>query len=64
LAACGARAATICAGGRIFGTRSPESDAELVAAVRKRLGEAGFVDGRNMAIEFRWAEANNGRALG
>jgi putative ABC transport system substrate-binding protein len=33
---------------------TPESSAHLVAAFRKGLGEAGYVEGRNVAIEFRW----------
>src|SRR5262245_6745595 len=35
---------------------SPEKYAPFVEAFRKGLGEAGFVEGRNVAIEFRWAE--------
>jgi ABC-type uncharacterized transport system substrate-binding protein len=38
---------------------SPEANATLVAAFRKGLGEAGYADGRNVAIEFRWALGDN-----
>ena len=35
--------------------RSPEDSVPLVAAFRQGLGEIGFVEGQNIAIEFRWA---------
>jgi hypothetical protein len=37
--------------------RSPEDSAHLVAAFYQGLSEAGFVEGQNVAIEFRWARA-------
>jgi putative tryptophan/tyrosine transport system substrate-binding protein len=38
-----------------LGTRSLESDAHLVAMVRQGLAEAGFVEGQNLQIEYRFA---------
>jgi putative ABC transport system substrate-binding protein len=38
---------------------SPEASANLVAAFRKGLSEAGYVEGRNVAVEFRWAHAES-----
>jgi putative ABC transport system substrate-binding protein len=35
--------------------RSPEESAHLIAAFRQGLAEGGFIEGQNVAIEFRWA---------
>jgi putative ABC transport system substrate-binding protein len=41
---------------------APEASASLVASFRKGLGEAGFIEGRNVRIEYRWANDEVGRA--
>src|SRR5262249_36968758 len=44
-----------------LGSWSPEDSAALVAAFRVGLSETGFVEGRNLTIEFRWAEGHYDR---
>jgi len=40
---------------------SPEGGAYLAAAFRKGLEEAGYIDGRSVAIEYRWADEHYDR---
>ena len=41
-------------------TGSPSENAKRLAAFLKGLGDGGFVDGRNVVIEYHWAAGNNG----
>jgi len=41
--------------------RSPGEAAYLVAAFRQGLGETGYVEGKNLTIEYRWAEGRYDR---
>ena len=38
--------------------RSPDADTPFTTAFRKGLSEAGYVEDRNVAIEYRWAEGH------
>jgi putative ABC transport system substrate-binding protein len=40
---------------------SPDLDADTLQAFRQGLAQTGYVEGRNLAIEYRWAEGYNER---
>jgi putative ABC transport system substrate-binding protein len=44
-----------------IGSSSAEVNVKRVSAFRKGLGDTGFVDGRNVTIEFRWAQGREER---
>src|SRR5437660_11250094 len=47
-----------------LGTRAASESAYLVAAFRQGLKEAGYVEGQNVSLEFRWAEGQYERLPG
>jgi putative ABC transport system substrate-binding protein len=44
-----------------LGAPSPESYLQYTAAIRRGLQEAGFVEGQNLTIDYRWAEGRYDR---
>jgi putative tryptophan/tyrosine transport system substrate-binding protein len=44
-----------------LGPETPAAFASRIRAFRQGLGETGYVEGRNVAIEFRWAESQHSR---
>ena len=47
-----------------LGSSSLEKEREFVAAFHRGLAGTGYVEGRNMAIEYRWADGHNDRLPG
>src|SRR5262245_6725437 len=44
-----------------LGTTTPDDFADRVAAFREGLKEAGYVEGRNVLVEYRWPEGHYDR---
>ena len=45
----------------ILSSESPEAEAIRVRAFHQGLSEVGFIEGRNVVVEYRWAEGHNDR---
>ena len=64
MAARGAGAATCDASGRISQKHPATGFAYIVDPFRQGMNDAGFVEGKNVAIEYRWADNQEDRLPG
>jgi putative ABC transport system substrate-binding protein len=44
-----------------LGARSPSESTSVIAAFRRGLQDVGYIEGKNVAIEYRWAELQHDR---
>ena len=45
----------------LLSVRSPVTDAPLIAVMQHGLNDSGFVEGQNVAIDYRWADGQYDR---
>src|SRR5262245_32500311 len=43
----------------VLSSESPDLQTDRMRAFRQGLSDAGYVEGRNVAIDYRWAHGNN-----
>ena len=48
----------------LLSSRSPAVDTPLIAVIRQGLIETGFVEGQNVAVDYRWAVHTVAQRLG
>ena len=48
----------------VLGSATPDGSAHLLAAFQEGLKETGYVEGRNVTLEYRWAEGRYDRLPG
>ena len=48
----------------VLGVATPEGYARQIRALRQELRDLGYVEGRNLVLEFRWAEGRYERLPG
>ena len=46
-----------------MGIDNPDGYAERLSAFRQGLKEAGFAEGQNVAVEYRWAQGQSERRV-